>query len=157
MTTTNVSQVVHSTTDTIITTGATLATGSFLNSGTAGAINNIPVIGTTVSYDLMDVFINFGSILVTGTAATNVQIACLDSPDGGTTFVSPGTAAAAVGDLNLVQSYPFAASTTIGPVVELPNVQIRPYDFVTLFQNNTGVTWPIGTVITAVRKSIANW
>lgn len=156
MTTTTVSQAIR-VADTIITTGATLASGAFLNSGVAGAVNNIPSSGSTVSYDLMDVFINFGSVITTGTATTpTIQIAALDSPDGGTSFVAPGTVAAAAPPY-LVQSFPFASGAGIGPIVELPNVQIRPYEFLSLFQNNLGVSWPAGTVITAVRKTIQNW
>lgn len=153
MTTTTQSQAIHST-ETIGTLGATLAAGAFYNPGAAAALNNIPNPGTTVSYDLVDIFINFGSAITTGTGATSVGVAMIESPDGGTTWPTPGTTAAQPMSFDGIATTPTAVAVT---VLEIKNVPIGPYDTIPLFQNNLGVAWPVGTVITAVRKTIQNW
>jgi hypothetical protein len=152
------SQLAH-TKETIATLAGTLASGAYLNSGVAGAINNIPSLGTTVSYDLMDVFINFGTTAVTLGSNPSIGFTTLDSSDGGTTFESPGTVTAAPAGVVSTKTVPYTPSSVIavGTELKIPDVSIGTYEFLSLILNNTGATWPAGTTIKAVRKTLANW
>lgn len=155
MTTTTASQDIVQTV-TIGTLASTLAAGAFINFGTAGEINNAPgTLPGTVSGDLMDLFVNFGTIVTTGTGTPQCLYAEIDSLDG-TNFVSPGTTAAAMPapqDYNGIKT--FSASTALS-YFEIPNIPIGPYKFLSLLFNNTGTPWPIGTTVIGVIKTLQN-
>ena len=152
MTTTNVSQAILATV-TITTNSGTIASGGFFNSGTVGVINNTPTASAEVAAaDLMDLFINIGTAQWTLGATASLAITCIDqAQDGSGSFVNPGTNAAAPPNLAITQTIPLNGGAVLTGILELTDIQIRPYEFLTLIQNNSGTIMPSAT-ITAVRK-----
>jgi hypothetical protein len=153
--TTTVSQAIH-TADTISAGTGTIASGAFWSSGTVGAINNIPSSGTTVSSDLMDIFINLGTASVTLGTAPYLAVTLIDQDPNTGNYVNPGTTAAASPNLLTTQTIPLNAGAVLTGELILPDIRIRPYEFLTLIQNNTGTVWPNST-ITAQRKTNQFW
>lgn len=158
MATTNFSQALNGTTDVLMagTLLNSLANASYAITAAGSEVNNSPTSGTTPSFDLMDVVINFGTAFTSGAGAPNVVLWILQAFDGTHYPAPPGTAAAAA-PLGLSVTAPLVPSVST-TVINIPNVPIGPYPIRTEIQNNSGTVWPAtGTTITGQRKNIQNW
>lgn len=157
MATTHVSQAVNGSLDTAIA-GASLnalATGSF---ALGAAINNVPVDGTTVSYDMGDLTITLSSGVTTGSGAPNIVVWILPAVDG-TNYPNPPGASAAAAPLGLSYTFQMPASTASTTTIVCMNIPIPPYNFKVQIQNNLGVSFPATNTSTCQlqRKTLASW
>jgi hypothetical protein len=158
MTTTNQSQSVNGTLDVLMagTLLNSLANAGYAITASGSEVDNRPTSGTIVSYDLMDVVMNFGTAFTAGAGSPNVTLWILQAIDGTHYPTPPGTAAAAA-PLGLSISAPLVPSVSTS-VINIPNVPVGPYLTRFEIQNNSGTVWPAtGITISGLRKSIQNW
>lgn len=155
--TTHFSQSLNGSLDTAIagTSLNALASGSY---ALGAAINNTPVDGSVVSYDLADLTITLSSAVTTAAGAPNVSVWLLPAVDATNYPTPPGASAAAAPTSLMVGTYQGVASTSTSTIV-ITNIQIPPYNFEIMIQNNLGVTLPATNTSTCQlqRKTLANW
>lgn len=122
------------------------------------AINNTPTDGTTIGYDLGDLTITLSSAVTTGSGAPTLTVYILPAVDGTNYPTPPGGSAAAAPASYIGGTYIAVPSVSTSSFSVL-NMQIPPYNFKVMIQNNLGVALPATNTSTCQmqRKTIASW
>ena len=156
MTTTHFSQSLNGSLDTAIAGTAlnALAIGSY---ALGAAINNTPVDGTTISYDLADLTITLSSAITVGGGAPLLSVWILPAVDA-TNYPTPPGASAAAAPTNLLAGTYQGVASSVTQTIIVTNLPIPPYSFMVMIQNYIG-TFPSTNTSTCQlqRKTLANW
>lgn len=156
--TTHFSQSLNGTLDTAVAGASLNALGGSGSYALGSAIANTPTDGTTISYDLADLTITLSSAVTTGTGSPYLSVYILPAVDG-TNYPTPPGSSGAAAPMNLLKgTYQGVAGVSTSTIV-VTDLQIPPYNFKVLIQNNLGVTFPATTTSTCQlqRKTIATW
>ena len=151
MTNPTLSQMRNATADSLTWSSSlvSLADTSYVLSSTV--IDNRETAGTTVSYDLADLQIVFGTAY-TPVSGGYIAISMIDTIDG-TNYPSPPTSSTA-GPVYMEQTFPLKAVSTT--VLLFRDLIIRPYQFKILIGQRSGAAFPAGTITaTLQRRSVA--
>lgn len=154
---TTISQLTLGSLDTAVAGASMNALGGSGSYALGSAINNVPALGTTVSYDMADLTITLSSAVTTGSGVPNVVVFVLPAVDGANYPTPPGGSAGAA-PLSLSFTFYQVASTSSSTIV-CPNIPIPPCNFKIQIQNNLGVTFPATNTSTCqiMRKTVAQW
>lgn len=154
MTTTNFSQSVNSAGLDTLTWGtalSALANGAY---SLSSAVDNRPILGTTVSFDLADLLITFSSSF-TPTAGGYLSVGVVCAVDG-STYPSPPGASAISAQIYETQTFQLNAVATTA--LELPNLIMRPFLTKLVLCNASGVVFPTATITaTLMRRGLASF